>query len=123
MASVTFRTLWLSPADDLAAGRSFRLHDMRPVLTIPGEYRRYANGRTRLIKRAGQLRQEEVLLKHLDQASVQQLESWAGELLLMRDPRGGRLWGSYLEVSPAPRPIGTADVTLTFVEVTHDEAV
>jgi hypothetical protein len=123
MASVQFGVLWLAPAADLASGRPFRLHEMQPAPEVPGQFRRYANGRVRLVRQAGRLHGQSFVLRHLDLESVRLVESWTGSLLLVRDPQGRKFYGSFLNPQIAPRPVGTSDMTLTFTEVSFSEAV
>lgn len=124
MASVTFGRLWLNPADDLAAGRSFRLHEITAGPSLEGEFNRYAGGRIRLITRAGGAKQtHQVKLKHCDRAAIDQLEDWIGRVLLVRDPDGRRFFGAYLQMPVEERIIRTGDVSLTFTEVTVNESV
>lgn len=124
MATVTFGTLWLNPADDLAAGRSFRIHEISAGPAVDAEPRRYAGGRIRLVVRAGTVKQtHQVKLKHCDRPAIRQLEAWTGVVLLVRDPTGRRFFGTYLDLKIEERPIGTADVMATFTEITVDEAV
>lgn len=125
MATVTLTTLWLNDADDLTDMASFRfLSKLSATPQTPGEVRVYGNGRLRAINRAGGQKQLAATLPACDRDQITWIEDHAGRLLLVRDDRGRRFWGIYYSPTIDEHAYNTdADVSLTLVEVSHDEAV
>lgn len=125
MATVTLTTLWLNDATDLTDYRSFPLmNQLRATPQTPGEVRLYANGRFRSIKRAGAQQQLAATLAACDRDQVDWIEAHAGRLLLVRDDRGRKFYGTYYGPTIDEHPYDDeADVTLTLVEISHSEAV
>lgn len=125
MASVSLRGVYLAPvaapSDLLRLNASVELSEVR---SLPGGFRRGANGRTRLIRRAGSDRQLQVSVRRADRATRERIKDWSGLLLLLRDGRGRKVYGSYLDPKFSERPgLPVTDITLTFVELSFDEAV
>jgi hypothetical protein len=125
MASVNFRGIYLSRVTDLSD--VLRLNatvGLSEARSIPGSFRRGANGRTRLIRRAGLDRSMSVSIGRADRTVRAVLEQWAGELLLLRDGRGRKVYGSYLSPQFAEKPgLPFTAISLTFVELSYDESV
>ena len=120
MASVTLYGVWLAPVSDLtdtlvlnggttAAG----------TVGVQGDFRRYAGGRVRLIRQAGQDESVAVSVSHVSRTTREQLNAWAGETLLLRDGRGRLVFGTYLAVDATENPgLPYCDLSLTFTEIT-----
>lgn len=125
MAGVTLGTLWLNDAADLSDGIAFPLMSKLTVVTAqPGEVRTMANGRLRMVSRAGRSRTWQADLPNLDRTAVDWLEDHLGELVLVRDDRGRKMFGTYLTLpDDAHRYDAESDVQITLLEVTHSEAV
>lgn len=64
---------------------------------VVGEVRAYARGRRRVVRRPGRFRPIEVNFP-TDRATLYQLEQWAGETVMLRDPVGRLVYGVYLKV-------------------------
>lgn len=93
---------------------------------LDGQFRTYAGGRVRVITTPGDARTYQVVMQSLTDANLLLLDSWRGQVILLRDASGWRKWGSYLDLKwvDAPGPGGMIhDATLTFTEVTYLEAV
>lgn len=125
MATVTLRGIYLAPIADLTDV----LHLNAGVELSDGpdaraEGRRYAGGRVRLIGRVGKDRGLAVRARRIDRATREQLDEWAGVPLLLRDGRGRKVYGFYSAPQFTEQPgLPVCDVALTFVEISHDEAV
>lgn len=124
MATVTLRGVYLARVSNLAdllvlnAGVT-----VAGVESKRGEFRTYAGGRVRLITKAGRGRTVQVSAAHTDRPTRERLNAWAGELLLLRDGRGRKMYGSYLELAAADQPgPGLCTVTFAFVAVDLPEA-
>lgn len=98
--------------------------DKRTIGDSPvGDVRRYANGSTRLIKRAGRARGVELTVV-VDLAGLEELRAFAGELVLYRDGLGTRMWCTFLPFEYEPFPDGQRfTVPLQLSELTFSEAV
>ena len=89
---------------------------------VPGQFRRYAGGRVRLIRQVGVSRGVSADYR-VDAAGLTLLQQWASQLVLYRDGLGTKQWGSYLSASPSPGPDGRHfTVPIEFVELTYDES-
>lgn len=125
MASVTLQGIYLAPVSDL----SNVLHlnagaGLSESSNARAEARAYAAGRIRRVKRVGKDRTLALTARRIDRTTREQLDSWAGELLLLRDGRGRKVYGFYAQPQFAEQPgLPVCDVSLAFVQVTHDEAV
>lgn len=124
MASVDLDRAWIHRTDDLSVYVSAFSADWDDVEQIPGEVRRYAGGRLRIVSRPGKQQVLSVTLRYVPLVSIETLRSWAGSLLLVRDKRGRKLYGTFFstEVSDL-KGVAYADVTLEFSQVTYAEAV
>lgn len=125
MASVTLKAIWFNrvadPADFLAL-RYVSGFDRAPEK--PGNFRRGAGGRVRLFTRAGRELSWSLSFKAVSLAQKEWLEAHAGELLCIRDDRGGKFFGSYLGVGVGEHRYNhEADVSLEVTEISFSEAV
>jgi hypothetical protein len=126
MATVQLRTLWLNLASDPSQAMSFPyMSALTWSKEQPGEVRRYANGRTRIIRRAGQTRTAEVTLTGCNREQIDWLEEHVGDLVCVRDDRGRKVFGAYLivPVAEAQHRRDRGDVSLSLAEVSFSEAV
>lgn len=126
MATVDLRTLWLNLASDPSQAASFPyMSALTWTKEQPGEVRRYANGRLRVVRRAGKPKSADVALPGCDRAQVDWLEEHVGRVVCVRDDRGRKVFGVYLAVAVTELslPRGRADVSLSLAEVTYSEVV
>lgn len=123
MATVTLEQAWVHLASDLTQNISCWSADWSDTRSVRGEVRTYANGRRRIIRRAGTQRQLGVTLKLLTAEQVDTLAGWAGETVLIRDKRGRKLYCTWFDVTVIDHVDGAHDVTVQAAEVTHSEAV
>lgn len=126
MTTITLTTVWINVASDPSDYRSFPLmSELNVTSTQPGDVRQLASGRARLVLRAGGVKRTvTAALPALDRDDVEWLEDRAGQLLCVRDDRGRKIWATFF-AAPVDENQGltTADVTLTLVEISHEEAV
>lgn len=125
MATVTLGTVWLNLAADPSDYISLPTMSSLSVSTSqPGEVRRLANGRLRVVRQAGQARGASVDADGVTEAEVDWLESHVGEVVCIRDDRGRKFFGVYLGVDVEEiRASVYANVSLSLTNVTHSEAV
>lgn len=125
MATVTLTTVWLNLALDPTVYVSLPTLDGLSVERAQdGEVRVLANGRRRLVRRAGVGRSASLEVRAATRAEVDWLEDHVGDLVCVRDDRGRKFFGAYLVVEADEiRGNDFADVTLALSEVSHSEAV
>lgn len=91
--------------------------------SVVGEVRRYANGTTRLIRRAGRDQRVQLTVA-VDAARLEDLRVFAGQLLLYRDGHGTKMWCTFLPLEVNPIQNGRLfSVQLDLQAVTFSEAV
>jgi hypothetical protein len=124
VASVQIQTVVLALAADLTQSIELDVAQIDDSRSRPGEIRAYANGRRRAILRSGQDRKIPLKADWVSRADRETLEQWAGQLLLVRDSLGRKLWCTYLDMTSSSNPLqDEATITLQLQEITHDEAV
>lgn len=126
MASITLDTLFLHDATDLSAYVAFDadLVSLSERASHSGEVRTYAGGRQRLITRPGEPRTINVKFEYVSPSEQQALRDWIGVLLLLRDPRGRKVYGVFHEMDVSERnPIDYTDINFAFQQVTASEEV
>jgi hypothetical protein len=125
MASVTLPAVLLSDAADLSAPIELDVMALQETGGRAGDVRTYASGRRRAVVRAGKALTLPLEFDVVDDRPLLDLiRSWEGRLLLYRDPRGRKHWCSFYGLSIEENvAVDVASVSLTLVEVTHDESV
>lgn len=124
MATPTLTAVWLTSAADLTSSIQVQTKSIVESPEVKGDVRVYAGGRLRAVTLAGKPRTIALNLTLVPRATIDQLDAWAGTELLLRDPFGLRRWGVYFTFQRTQHPYpDLSDITLTFNEVTHDEAV
>ena len=128
MATVTLTKVWLHDATDLSTNITIKASLLVEKPSRVAPVRKYAGSRFRLILVPGVEKSYVVTFLHLSRSNVDQLRTWAGKLLLLRDSLGRKLYGRFDE--PTFREIPIPDsatkvfrARITFDEVTHSEAV
>jgi hypothetical protein len=125
MATVALATVWLNLASDLSDYQSFSfMSDLEVTPEVDGEARRYAGGRIRLVRKGNLTHSFHISLPSCTRTQVEWLTTNTGQLMLVRDDRGRKVWGVYFK-APTIEISGEdcADVTIDFVEITHSEAL
>jgi hypothetical protein len=126
MTSVALTTVWLNLASDLTDNQSFPMMSKLSVTPErPGEAREYANGRIRLVRKGAQKTTFNVTLPLCTRDQIEWIEANTGELMLIRDDRGRKVWGTYFKpsIDEVSEDTDAGDVEFTFVEITHSEAL
>jgi len=89
-----------------------------------GEVRQYAGGRTRLVLKAGTPRNISLDLPELDRTQVTWLESHVGQIVLVRDDRGRKIWAAYITAGvDETQGDTTASAGISLTEVSFTEVV
>ena len=124
MAAVTLTSVWI--ANSLNLSTSVQLYTTTLVETpqVAGSVRAYANGRQRVVAGASKPRTVAITPTLVSAADAATLASWVGQLVLLRDPFGLKVWGSYFSIARTQQVApNVSDLTFTLTEVTHSEAV
>lgn len=127
MAETDFTRVWFHLASDLTDSLELGLaaNGVDVAALGVGETRRLAAGRTVAVTRPGTTRVASVSVIITDRDQVSWLEEKINRQVLVRSPRGHRLWGTY-QVVDVPEPTGrnyNAICTLSVSEVTVSEIV
>lgn len=88
MASVTLDDLYLHDADDLATFIVVELASLSESASRDGQVRQYAGGRLRTVTGPGRPAQYSASFGAVDRSAADQLRTWLGSRLLLRDPVG-----------------------------------
>lgn len=125
MASVALYELWVHAGDDLAdyvTSDGFLAESSST--SSRAEIRTYAGGVERLVTRPGTPRTLDVSMPQVARDVIAWLEDHAGQVVMVRDPRGRLVWGMYsrVAVSEEAGPV-LPDVSFTLRSVTYSEAV
>ena len=125
MASVTLTGLWINDATDLSDARHFPEGETTGFTpSVSAEVRTYANGRRRVISSVGSAQQWGVTLSWVSQADLAWLTARLGRLVLLRDPVGRALWGTYAGLQVTDYKGRTeCSVDLSVQSVSHSLAV
>lgn len=120
MAVVALEQLWVHDAEDPSDYLRFYTSDRSDSSEIPGEVRRYAAGRLRTITRVGEAQNIGATLRLVSDTDLEQLKTWLGALLLVRDHRGRLMFGTYFKLAVVDYEDRSGyDVTVTFQQVTR----
>lgn len=125
MAYIDLTHVWIHKATDLSSYVRLLARNVQASTKRDVTRRQYANGRTRAI--SSPIVETEYTWDALlvDRETLDQLNDWAGELLLYRDPWGRAGYG-FIEEVPAQdyiAPAGKTNMTLSFTVVTGDASV
>lgn len=112
MAIVTLGDLWIHLASNLATFVQVYMGALQEESGVSGEVRRYANGVFRSITTAGNSRSIQVEMPYLDRDDLETLEGWVGQAVMVRDPLGRKVFGTFFTIETSERPIGDADTAL-----------
>lgn len=127
MAVAYLDELIIQLVDDDAVELRLIMDAASPTPSVDGEVHTFGGGRQVAHFGPGDAETVVYVCEQVARADVELLRSWlrATELLLFRDPRGGKTYGvlfelPYVWTSPSEE---IADVTLTVTAVTVDESV
>lgn len=124
MASVSLTAVWIQNAQDLTTAVQAQATSIVETPQVAGNVRAYANGRQRTVSSASKPRQVAFTFTLMSAADAATLAAWNGQLVLVRDAFGLKVWGSYFQTQRTQQPAPNVnDVTLTVTEVTHSESV
>lgn len=120
MARIYLASAWITLAKDLTQSVQV-LYTGTPSHNSEGQGRigKYAGGRTRAIRKAGQTRSV-TIPGTVSPADLARLESWVGSEVLYRDGLGTRWWGVYWAVPWTASENGRErNISLAIGEVTY----
>ena len=125
MAVITLSEIWLHDGEDLADYvQSYGFASEDESHAVAGQVRTYANGRRRIIRRAGTATSVSVTLPSTDRTTIDWLRERAGQTLMLRDPSGRKVWGTLFSVSvPEKGSAQLPDASFSFESVTASEKV
>lgn len=123
MASVPLDRFFIHLRSDLANHLKFFTTGRGDERGVPGEVRRYANGRLRVIVRAGEAQTLAATLVQVTDAELDLLESWLGRQVMVRDHRGRRMYAVFFQMQVTDHTTGDYDVAVSFTEYTDTDAV
>lgn len=124
MATPVLTAVFLTLATDLTTSLQVQTTSIVEKPAVPGDVRVYAGGRLRLVTGAGMPREIDLALSNVSRTTLTTLDTWTGQLMLLRDPYGLRRWGTFLAYTRTQEPApDVSDIALTFHEVTYDESV
>lgn len=127
MASVTLTKVWLQDAADPSDYVQLTGTDLSEVPLANAPIRRYAGGRYRLITTPGIQSLYRLTVRAPTRTEANQIRTWTGSLLLLRDQMGRAVYGRYenpnFRESPQVGVNTVFQIDLAFEEVTHSPAV
>lgn len=125
MASVDFGTVWVQLAADLTDGVEVPCRGWSSPSSIPAVTRRRAGGRVVAVSSPGATRLASVSMFVESRDDLDWLRSHVGDLVLVRGPRGDRVWGVFASVETAERmfPEFPVETLVSVQEVTVSEVV
>lgn len=111
--TLNMRRAVLQLADDPTTFVVCGTSDRSDAFSHDGDFRKYANGATRLILGSGTTRTLPMTLRALTPDQVVAVAAMVGKTCLFRDTYGRRLWGSFLDTGTVDIPLsGKANTTL-----------
>ena len=130
MPSVTLDQVYIHLASDESDFVSAITDAAAAPVAVPEEVRSYANGVNRSVRRPGQRKTLNLRLDLMDRESYLWLEDHAGDLVMVRDEVGRKLWGTYNLLDENDHAGGVddngeapANVAITVTQVTYSEIV
>lgn len=126
MTTVELCAIWLNLAADPSDYMSFdRPATMAPTTDMDVSVRTLANGRRRVVRRAGVARSYALTLPYCNRAQIEWLEDHVGQTVCVRDDRGRKMFGVYSSVPVTESTLWNdrGDAQLTVAGITYSEAV
>lgn len=112
MATVTLSDLWVHDASNLNSYVKVYMGSLAETSARAGEVRAYANGVFRSITAGAQARSYSVELPYLSRVDLVTLQAWIGSPVMVRDPLGRKVFGTYFSVDASETPIGDVATVL-----------
>lgn len=123
--SITLTKVWVSLAATPSVSVSFFSAGRGDTRQTLGAVRPYANGRLRAISRSVSQQRLTITGRALTATQLASLDGWRGQIVLVRDVWGRKLYGTFFDLSVADyaAPNTYQDVTFNVDQVTFIEAV
>lgn len=117
---VTLNQVWLHDAVDPENYLRFYTIDRADDRERGGAIRSYAGGRRRIITTPNRQQAIPATFRAVTSTQLDQLDDWAGELLMYRDHMGRLEFGTYFKLAIADyKDRSGYDVTITFETITY----
>lgn len=125
MSSVTLTRAYFHDASDLSDYIDARVRDIKVEVERKVWTEEYAQGRIRMKSRPTKTRKATFTLLEVPRDTVDQLDTWCGTLLMLRLPRGHKIYGvvSDLPIGEAIYTEKVPELPITFDLVTASEEV
>ena len=125
MTTLTPSVLWVQDASNLSDGVSLSMLSWSSPRVATVEARKRASGRMVAVSRPGIPREAMFGVVITDRDDLEWLETMLARLVLVRSPRGHRVWGVFgkVEFSEPGGRVFAGEATLSVAEVTTTEAV
>ena len=127
MAEITLIEMWLHPASDLATSLNVALNQFSAAEpSVAGSSEMFANGNLRYVRSVGDKTTIRVALVELTYDDFLILKGWVGILLLYRDPKGRKLYGTFSKLNTSDKsgdPARLRSASLDLEQVTFSEEV
>lgn len=122
MATLMLDRVWINLLDTGQGVSAFSGKGKTLARAMKGEVRQYAGGRQRSISSKGVKGTFPFVLIDVTQTTIDRLEGWMGQAVVVRDTRGRRFFGTIFEVSSTEKGSRNYyDVALTLNEITYVE--
>ena len=105
MALITFAGLWLHDNADRSDFTVLRYDVAASSFSINGDVRLMANGRKVIVTRPGKNKSVSYPIPYLEEHQVGWLEEHAGRLILARDSRRRKMFGTYFTADSTDRRV------------------
>lgn len=123
--NVVFEDVWLTDVTDPTISVHASSPERAHAFATDGEVRFYGK-RRRVITTDRKSATFPVVLQWLTVPDLAQIEAWQGQVVLLRDPQGRRVFGTFFAGDVTDRYLvggWRSVITLTFTEVDFDESV
>jgi hypothetical protein len=124
-ATLTITNIWITDvASSVSVVAASPTRDLTAALS--GSIRFYAGGRARVITTPADLVTYPLALQLVSDTDAALLIAWRGQVLLLRDALGRRVFGTYLQVDLSDVTQGAEfwhNVSLSFTQIDYDESV
>ena len=125
MASVSLEDVWVHDGTNLANYVVLGTSELKEKPQNFSETRRYSGGRFRLISVAGTQNSLQLIADLVNRIDLEVLRGWIGQLVLVRDPFGRKVWCTYNDIDvrevPTSEDSAVFKISISVKEVTVDE--
>ena len=125
MTTLVLTHVAIAPASDPSNILFLAQYSEGQTTAVPAEVRRYAGGRDRVITGPGSTTSITMAFRYMTRADLTSLEALIGQLVIVRDQRGRRIWGVIAGVTASEWLAADRleDVSVTHTSSTYSEVV